>query len=68
MIAITHMRLPHDLKLAEQVPGIDLVLAGHDHFYKVEAAESKFTSKEEEKKAEVAAEVAQAKSEEKPKS
>ena len=52
VIAITHMRLPHDMKLAEQVPGIDLVLAGHDHFYRIEAVESKFgDSKNEESKA-----------------
>lgn len=39
VIALTHMRLNHDVKLASQVPGIDLVLAGHDHFYKIETCE-----------------------------
>lgn len=35
MIALTHMREPNDLKLAEKTPSglIDLVLGGHDHFY-----------------------------------
>ncbi|KAI7838764.1 hypothetical protein COHA_007557 [Chlorella ohadii] len=33
VIALTHMRLPNDLRLAENVPGIDLVLGGHDHDY-----------------------------------
>ena len=41
IIALTHMRIHHDLKLAEQVPGIDIVLGGHDHFYKLEAVEQK---------------------------
>jgi 5'-nucleotidase len=34
VIALTHMRMPNDVILAEQVPEIDLVLGGHDHFYK----------------------------------
>ncbi|CAN8101747.1 unnamed protein product [Discula destructiva] len=34
VIALTHMREPNDLKLAEQVGDqIDLILGGHDHFY-----------------------------------
>lgn len=35
VIALTHMREPNDLKLAEKSPLglIDLVLGGHDHFY-----------------------------------
>lgn len=35
VIALTHMREPNDLKLAEKTPVglIDLVLGGHDHFY-----------------------------------
>ena len=31
VIALTHMRWPNDLRLATQVPEIDLVLGGHDH-------------------------------------
>lgn len=33
VLALTHMRLPNDLKLAAAVPGIDAVLGGHDHEY-----------------------------------
>lgn len=33
VIALTHMRQPNDVKLAKQVPEIDAVLGGHDHFY-----------------------------------
>ncbi|KAL3310570.1 hypothetical protein Ciccas_010862 [Cichlidogyrus casuarinus] len=31
VIALTHMRWPNDIRLAERVPEIDLVLGGHDH-------------------------------------
>ena len=31
VIALTHMRNPNDIKLAQNVPRIDLVLGGHDH-------------------------------------
>lgn len=35
IIALTHQREPNDVKLAENTSGlIDLILAGHDHFYK----------------------------------
>jgi 5'-nucleotidase len=33
VFAITHMRLPNDEKLAQQVDEIDAIFAGHDHFY-----------------------------------
>lgn len=35
VIAITHMREPNDLKLAEKTSAglIDIILGGHDHFY-----------------------------------
>jgi 2',3'-cyclic-nucleotide 2'-phosphodiesterase (5'-nucleotidase family) len=33
VLALTHMRLPNDLRLAGAVPGIDVVLGGHDHDY-----------------------------------
>ena len=34
-IALTHQREPNDVKLAQNTSGlIDLILAGHDHFYK----------------------------------
>ena len=37
IIALTHMRLPRDTKFATECPGIDIVLGGHDHFYKLTA-------------------------------
>ena len=35
IIALTHMREPNDLKLAQKTPPglIDIILGGHDHFY-----------------------------------
>ncbi|QQP55206.1 AGAP007730PAlike, partial [Caligus rogercresseyi] len=33
VIALTHMRTPNDIRLAESVTGIDLILGGHDHVY-----------------------------------
>lgn len=35
VVAVTHMRQPNDIKLAEAETGVDLVLGGHDHFYAV---------------------------------
>jgi 5'-nucleotidase len=32
VVAVTHMRIPND-RLVAQIPGIDLVLGGHDHNY-----------------------------------
>ena len=36
MIALTHMRMPNDMKLAANVAEIDIVLGGHDHEYECE--------------------------------
>lgn len=36
IIALTHMRWPNDRLLAERVPGLDIILAGHDHDYGLE--------------------------------
>ncbi len=33
IIALTHMRDPNDLRLAREVPEINLILGGHDHHY-----------------------------------
>lgn len=33
IIALTHMRTPNDIQLAEHCPDIDLILGGHDHVY-----------------------------------
>lgn len=31
VIALTHMRVPNDRFLGKSVPGLDLILGGHDH-------------------------------------
>ncbi|KAJ2764517.1 hypothetical protein IWQ57_005138, partial [Coemansia nantahalensis] len=33
VICLTHMRLNHNIKISECCPEVDLILAGHDHFY-----------------------------------
>ena len=33
VIALTHMRTPNDVRLAQNVAEIDLILGGHDHVY-----------------------------------
>ncbi|MGZ5441864.1 MAG: metallophosphoesterase [Thermoanaerobaculia bacterium] len=33
IIAVTHQEMTDDVKLLQQVPGIDLVIGGHDHMY-----------------------------------
>ncbi|KNE59811.1 hypothetical protein AMAG_05269 [Allomyces macrogynus ATCC 38327] len=40
VIALTHMRLPNDERLAREVKEIDLVLGGHDHFVQYVDAEA----------------------------
>ena len=35
VIALTHFRTPNDIKLADSVPEIDLILGGHDHEYEI---------------------------------
>lgn len=35
VLALTHMRLPNDERLARESEGIDLILGGHDHLYAV---------------------------------
>ena len=35
VIALTHMRTPNDIRLAENVTDVDLILGGHDHVYEV---------------------------------
>lgn len=41
IIALTHMRTPNDVRLAENVEGIDLILGGHDHVYEKRMVQSK---------------------------
>ncbi|XP_063218063.1 mannosylglucosyl-3-phosphoglycerate phosphatase isoform X2 [Bacillus rossius redtenbacheri] len=45
VIALTHMRTPNDLKLAEGVDEIDLILGGHDHVYEVRQVNGKYIVK-----------------------
>jgi 5'-nucleotidase len=33
VIALTHMRVPNEKRLAKLVPELDLALGGHDHIY-----------------------------------
>lgn len=35
VVALTHMRVPNDQRLGREVPGIDIILGGHDHHYEV---------------------------------
>lgn len=35
LIALTHMRIPNDVRLAKEVQELDLVLGGHDHHYEM---------------------------------
>ena len=40
MVALTHMRVPNDRKLASMVPNVDFILGGHDHSYVAEIDEN----------------------------
>jgi 5'-nucleotidase, C-terminal domain len=44
IVAVTHMREPNDIKLAEKTPPglIDLILGGHDHFYSCQKVNSTY--------------------------
>ncbi|ERF71792.1 hypothetical protein EPUS_01707 [Endocarpon pusillum Z07020] len=44
IVAVTHMREPNDVKLAEKTPPglIDLILGGHDHFYSCQRVNSTY--------------------------
>ncbi|XP_022107519.1 uncharacterized protein LOC110988384 [Acanthaster planci] len=45
VIALTHMRMPNDVRLAENVDDIDLILGGHDHDYEVMEVNGKYIVK-----------------------
>ncbi|XP_052816876.1 mannosylglucosyl-3-phosphoglycerate phosphatase-like [Mya arenaria] len=45
VIALTHMRWPNDRKVAEDIPGVDIVLGGHDHDYGLETVNGKYVLK-----------------------
>jgi len=44
VIALTHMRWPNDIRLAENTTEIDLILGGHDHDFDVKKVTSKLNS------------------------
>ncbi|XP_076062141.1 mannosylglucosyl-3-phosphoglycerate phosphatase isoform X2 [Oratosquilla oratoria] len=45
IIALTHMRTPNDIRLAENVDEIDLILGGHDHVYEINKVNGKYVLK-----------------------
>ncbi|KAL4234758.1 hypothetical protein ACF0H5_006400 [Mactra antiquata] len=45
VIALTHMRWPNDRKVAEMIPGVDIVLGGHDHDFNIEKVNGKYVVK-----------------------
>uniref|UniRef100_A0A1B6K7N1 5'-Nucleotidase C-terminal domain-containing protein n=2 Tax=Homalodisca liturata TaxID=320908 RepID=A0A1B6K7N1_9HEMI len=45
VIALTHMRTPNDIKLAENCAEVDLILGGHDHVYEVQKVNGKYVIK-----------------------
>jgi 5'-nucleotidase len=45
VIAITHEDMPEDVKLLQQVPGIDLVVGGHDHLFMQQRVGSTWVAK-----------------------
>ncbi|XP_072024736.1 uncharacterized protein [Amphiura filiformis] len=45
VIALTHMRMPNDIRLAENVEDIDLILGGHDHDYDIQQVNGHFIVK-----------------------
>ncbi|XP_018022748.1 mannosylglucosyl-3-phosphoglycerate phosphatase isoform X2 [Hyalella azteca] len=45
IIALTHMRTPNDVRLAENVDDIDLILGGHDHVYELQQVNGKWIVK-----------------------
>ncbi|KAM3136159.1 hypothetical protein pb186bvf_011781 [Paramecium bursaria] len=45
IICLTHMRIPSDRKLLEEVKGIDLVLGGHDHLVAFEKIDQSYIVK-----------------------
>lgn len=47
VFALTHCREPNDLLLAAEVPEIDLILGGHDHFHHISHVPHKDASEEE---------------------
>ena len=47
VIALSHMNMHNDGRLAKEVPGVDLVLGGHDHDYICETFQHQPTGSED---------------------
>ncbi|XP_044741798.1 trifunctional nucleotide phosphoesterase protein YfkN isoform X2 [Chrysoperla carnea] len=45
VIALTHMRTPNDIRLAENCEDIDIILGGHDHVYEIKNINNKYIIK-----------------------
>ena len=45
IIALTHEDMPDDVKLLQQVPGIDLIVGGHDHLYMTQNVNGEWITK-----------------------
>jgi len=45
VIAITHEDMPDDMKLLQSVPGIDVVIGGHDHLFMQQQVNGKWVAK-----------------------
>lgn len=45
IIAVTHQEMADDVKLLGQVPGIDLVIGGHDHMYMARQVDGEWITK-----------------------
>ena len=45
VIAVTHQDMPDDVNLMQQVPGIDLIIGGHDHLYMEQQVDGKWITK-----------------------
>lgn len=41
-LALTHMRWSNDIKVAQKVPEIDLILGGHDHEFEIKKVIQRF--------------------------
>jgi 2',3'-cyclic-nucleotide 2'-phosphodiesterase (5'-nucleotidase family) len=45
VVAVTHEDMGDDVKLLEQVPGIDLIVGGHDHLYMTQQVNGEWITK-----------------------
>jgi len=45
VVAVTHEDMPDDVKLVQAVPGIDIVIGGHDHLFAQQKVDSSWIAK-----------------------